>query len=246
MRGLLFAFCAVFAASADVTLAHAQPDPDVERALATARESAEAGDVVAQFSLGALLYYGTSDTARAIAWLRRAAAQQYAPAEFQMGQLYDFGFGVGQHDGEALAWYRKAAEHGSAAGQRSVGDFYRNGRGVAADAAEAARWYRRAADGDDIRAQYQLGQQYLDGTGVARDYPSAFFWFSIAASQAPLLDNRTELIELRNTAGARMTPEEIDAATRRVAAWKPPAGKLLVALLTPAPLAVALDANQID
>src|SRR5207244_8271130 len=96
-------------------------DQSVERALAAARVNAGAGDVIAQFSLGAMLYYGGADTAQAIDWFRKAAGREYAPAEFQMGQLYDFGFGVAQDDGEALVWYRKAAEPGSAAGQRAVG-----------------------------------------------------------------------------------------------------------------------------
>jgi TPR repeat protein len=199
----------------------AATEDDVSLALETARVRATAGDRVAQFSLGALLYYGSTETSHAIEWIRKAATQSYAPAEFQMGQVYDFGFGLGQDDGQALAWYRRSAEHGSAAGQRMVGDFYRKGRGVTADAIEAARWYRRGAEGDDLRAQYQLGQMYFDGTGVTRDYISAYVWFSIAASQTPLADNRDGLIELRNIAAARMTPEQVTVATRRVATWKP-------------------------
>ena len=197
------------------------PDPDVEQALASGRARAAGGDVVAQFSIGSFLYYGTRETAQAIEWFRKAAAQGYAPAEFQMGQLYDFGFGVAQSDAQALAWYRKAAEHGSVAGQRSVADFYRKGRAVPSDLAEAARWYRRAAEGDDIRAQAELGQLYMSGAGVARDYRSAYVWFAIAAGQAPLLDNRAQLIELRNVAAGRLTPSELAAAERRVALWKP-------------------------
>jgi TPR repeat protein len=196
-------------------------EPDVDRALAAARARAAAGDAVAQFSLGSFLYYATGDTAQGIEWFRKSANQRHAPAEFQIGQLYDFGFGVAQDDAQALAWYRKAAEHGHAAAQRSVGDFYRKGRGVAADTAAAAQWYRRAADRDDLRAQYELGQMYFDGTGVTRDYAMAYLWFSIAAWQTPLPDNRKGLLELRNIAAARMTPEAVEQAARRVAAWKP-------------------------
>ena len=204
--------CAASAASAD---------QDVDRALAAARVKAAAGDVVSQFSLGAMLYYGADDTVQAIEWFRKAAAQQYPPAEFQMGQLYDFGFVVTRDDAEALGWYRKAAEHGSAAGQRAVGDFYQKGRGVPDDAAEAAHWYRRAADGDDIRAQYQLGQMYFTGNGVPLDYASAYVWFSLAAGQAPLMDNRKALLEFRNIAAVRMTPDQVAGAVRRVATWTP-------------------------
>jgi hypothetical protein len=199
----------------------ASTDPDVERAFAAARARAAAGDVVAQFSLGSFLYYGSDDTAEGVEWIRRAAARQYGPAEFQLGQIYDFGFGVTQSDREAIEWYRKAAAHGSAAAARAVGECYRKGRGVPADAAEAARWLRLAADGDDLRAQYQLGQMYFDGTGVPRDYASAYLWLSIAAGQTPLEDNRKGLLELRNIAAARMTAAAVAAAARRVAAWRP-------------------------
>jgi TPR repeat protein len=220
MSPVIFAAWA-FLAGLTLTISAQPPDKDVEQALEAVRISARSGDVVAQFSLGALLYYGSADTSQAIEWFRKAAAQSFAPAELQMGQLYDFGFGVRQDDAKALVWYRKAAEHGSAAGLRAVGDCYRKGRGVAADAAEAARWYRRGADGDDLRAQYELGQMYFTGTGVSRDYASAYLWFSLAASQTPLADNRDGLLELRNIAAARMTPEDVAAAAGRVAAWKP-------------------------
>jgi hypothetical protein len=220
MRTLAFVICA-FLAGASTRSTRAQDDAEVARALAAARVKAEAGDVVAQFSLGALLYYGAEDTTQAVEWIRRAAARELPDAEFQMGQLYDFGFGLAQDERQALVWYRKSADHGSAAAQRVVGDFYRTGRGVPTDSAEAARWYRRAADGDDLRGQYQLGTLYFDGTGVARDYVSAYVWFTIAAGQTPLIDNRKELIELRNIAAARMTPEQVAEAQRRVAVWKP-------------------------
>ena len=213
MRVLSLIICLALVATAD---------DGVSRAMDAARAQAAAGDAVAQFSLGSFLYYGSADTAQGIEWIRKAAAQQHPPAEFQMGQVYDFGFGAAQNDREALAWYRKAADHGSAPAQRTVGEFYRKGRGVTADAAEAARWFRRAADGDDLRAQYQLGQMYFDGTGMPRDYASAYFWFSLAAGQTPLDDNRKGILELRNIAAARMTAAALRAARKRVAAWRPP------------------------
>jgi TPR repeat protein len=215
---VLIAFLTFTSATSAVGVA---VDRDVDLAMSAVRVSAAGGDVVAQYSLGALLYYGGTDTRQAIEWIRKAAAQQYAPAEFQMGQLYDFGFGVEQNLQDALSWYRKAASHGSAAGHRAVGEFYEKGRSVPADPAEAVRWYQRGADGDDLRSQYHLGQMYFDGTGVARDYLSAYVWFSLAASQTPLEDNRKGLLELRNIAAVRMTPAKLAEATRRVAAWKP-------------------------
>jgi TPR repeat protein len=221
VRRLLLTVYTSFAVLAGAPALRAQPEPDVGRALAATHTLADAGDVVAQFSLGSMLYFGANDTAQAVDWFRKAAMQGYAPAEFQMGQLCDFGFGVEQNDAQALAWYRKAAEHGSAAGQRSVGEFYRKGRSVPADPAEAALWYSRAAAADDLRAQYELGQLYFTGNGVTRDYVAAYVWFTLAAGQTPLPDNRKALLELRNIAGARITPDEVREAERRVAAWRP-------------------------
>ena len=218
MSAPLLAAMLVLAPSPQVAM---QRPSDVEAAWTAARVKAEAGDPAAQFALGAALYYGSPDTGQAIEWFRKAAAQGHAPAEFQLGQLYDFGFGVAQDDALALTWYRKAAEHGSAAAQRTLGELYKKGRAVAADATEAVRWFRLAAEADDLRAQYQLGQMYFDGAGVTRDYLAAYVWFTVAAGQTPLVDNRKQLIELRNIAAARMTPEQIAEATRRVASWKP-------------------------
>ena len=119
MRTLLAAAGAAFIALT-VTTTGAAIDQDVDRALAAARAQAAAGDAVAQFSLGSLLYSGAADTAQAIDWLRKAAAQRYAPAEYHLGQLYDFGFGVPADDatGAGLvppsrrSWQRERSAHG--------------------------------------------------------------------------------------------------------------------------------------
>ncbi|MCC7042378.1 MAG: sel1 repeat family protein [Acidobacteria bacterium] len=196
-------------------------EPDVAEAMRGVRERADAGSAVAQFTLAAILHYGMVDAVEALAWFRRAADRGYPPAAFQIGQFHHYGVGVTQDDGVALAWYRRAAEAGIAPAQRMVGDFYRQGRGgVEQDADEAARWYRRAAAGDDIRAQYYLGQMYFEGP-LPRDYGEAYLWFSVAAGQAPLLDNRKAFVELRNIAAARMTPEAAADAARRAAEWRP-------------------------
>jgi TPR repeat protein len=196
-------------------------EPDVEEAMRRVRARAAAGSSVAQFTLASILHYGMVDAVEALAWFRRAADHGYPPAAFQMGQFHHYGIGVTQDDGTALQLYRRAAEAGIAPAQRMVGDFYQQGRGgVGPDAVEAARWYRRAADGDDIRAQYYLGQMYFDGP-LPRDYAESYLWFSVAAGQAPLVDNRKAFVELRNIAAARMTPEVAAEAARRAADWRP-------------------------
>ena len=124
-------------------------DREVARALAAVASSAATrGDVVAQFSLGSILYYGRG---------RHRAGDRVVPqgggAAVRARRIPD-GSALrlrirrrSERSARPSTWYRRAAEHGQRCRQRAVGDFYQKGRGVAADAAEAARWYRRAADG---------------------------------------------------------------------------------------------------
>ncbi len=221
-RVAVVCIAAVLAVCLSAAPARAQTDPDVDRALAETRLRAERGNVVAQFTLGSWLFYTGADRVEGVEWIRRAARGDHAPAQWQLGQAYHVGAGVDQDDVEALTWYRRAADAGIAAAQRVLGDFHQQGRGgLVPDASAALLWYRRAADGDDLRAQYFLGDLYFSGAGVPRDYVAAHQWFSLAAGQTPLLDNWKALVELRNTAAARMSPDDINIAEQRTRAWRP-------------------------
>jgi TPR repeat protein len=52
------------------------------------------------------------DFAEAANWYRKAADQEYAGAQNELGSLYENGQGVPQDYTEAANWYRKAAGHG--------------------------------------------------------------------------------------------------------------------------------------
>ena len=116
---------------ADTRRPRASRDDDVERAFAAARARATAATSSRNSRSAPCTITETRTPRKAIDWFQKAAAQGYAPAAFQMGQLYEFGFGVAQDDRTAFAWYSSAAAHGSATAQRAVGDVYRKGRGVA-------------------------------------------------------------------------------------------------------------------
>ena len=50
----------------------------------------------------------------AVNWLRKAAEQGHAQAQFNLGVCYALGNGVPQSYTEAVKWFRKAAEQGQA------------------------------------------------------------------------------------------------------------------------------------
>ena len=127
-----------------------QGTASAQTALTETRQSADQGDAVAQYNLGARYYHGQGvpqDFTHAATWYRRAADQGHAAAQFTLGFLYDNGRGVPEDGPRAAAWYRKAADQGFAAAQYNLGVKHELGRNVPAGLhAQAVAWYRKAAD----------------------------------------------------------------------------------------------------
>jgi len=61
------------------------------------------------------------------------ADQGHAPAQSNLGVMYENGKGVPQDYKEAVKWYRLAAEQGYATAQYNLGVMYEKGRGVQQD-----------------------------------------------------------------------------------------------------------------
>ena len=87
----------------------------------------------------------TQDYQEAAKWVRKAAKQGNAEAQYSLGLMYNNGDGVTQDYQEALKWYRLAAEQGHAPAQNNLGVMYINGEGVTQDYQEALKctaWQR--------------------------------------------------------------------------------------------------------
>ena len=134
---------------------------------------------IKDFSYG---HGAAQDFAQALVWLRKAADQGDAAAQFNLGWMYAYGDGVPQDYAQSLVWYRKAAEQGHAGAQHNLGVMYRDGHGVPQDYAQALVWLRKAADQGDAHAQDNLGWMYAQGLGVAQDCAQAVAWYRKAAS----------------------------------------------------------------
>jgi len=100
--------------------------------------------------------YQKGDYATALQELRPLAEQGYAPAQYNLGDMYRWSLGVSQDYAVAVKWYRKAAEQGNTNAQYNLGDMYRNGWGVAQDYARAMDWFRKAAKRGHTMAQGSL------------------------------------------------------------------------------------------
>ncbi|WP_422366238.1 protein kinase domain-containing protein [Pelagibius sp.] len=123
------------------------------------RRVAEAGDPIAQASLGLRYYRGQGvrkDLEEAFRWTKQAAEQGEARAQSNLGFYYMNGEGVGRDPAQAARWWREAASQGLQQAQFNLGLLYETGRGVSADPQEAAKWYRLASEQGDRQAKSRL------------------------------------------------------------------------------------------
>jgi TPR repeat protein len=198
----------------------AQPSEAERKLLADVRAKAEKGDAQSQYELGRIFFFGTcgmaQDWAESAKWFRKAAEQNDAPAQFNLGVCYHEGQGVAQDDVEAVRWVRKAAEQNDAPAQFHLGLCYLHGQGVARDYVEAVRWFRKAAEQNDANAQSNLAFCYGKGDGVAKDYVEAYKWALLGAARGGNEPKRNATI-LENL----MTPEQIAEGQRLARNFKP-------------------------
>jgi uncharacterized protein len=122
------------------------------------------------------------DYAAALRRLSPLAEKGDARAQFDIGFMHAYGWGVQRNPADAISWYRKAADQGLAVAQHFLGLAYVNGEGVRPDDAEAARWFTRAAAQGFVQAEFMLGLVNLDGRGVAKD-PVQGYAFIVMAAQ---------------------------------------------------------------
>ena len=110
----------------------------------------------ADFEKG-LACYQKKDFMCALAEFRPLAEQGNSTAQYNLGTMYDNGYGVKQDYFEAAKWFRKAATQGLFIAQYNLGVAYDGGQGVRQDYFKAVKWYRKAAEQGWAKAQFNLG-----------------------------------------------------------------------------------------
>lgn len=186
-------------------------------------KAAEQGYVAAQLGMGKMYLanartgpipnYGDADR-----WLRLAAIQGDAEAQFWLGAAYERGlFGAIDYR-EALKWLRKAVAQGLPDAQYSLGGMYEAGEGVPESDEVAARWYRRAADhlfgvSGVWESELQMNYMYRDGR-LKKDYVEAYMWAAIVGSSVDPPDGSD-----MKRAARHMTKAQIAEAQRRAEDW---------------------------
>lgn len=93
-----------------------------EEKFSETKRDAEAGNADAQYNLGEMYESGDGvpkDSAKAVEWYQKAAAQGNAGAQSLLGVMYAFGEGVPKDSAKAVEWYQKAAAQGDTKAQNT-------------------------------------------------------------------------------------------------------------------------------
>ena len=144
---------------------------DPEQALRLLRRASESSPR-AMVRLGELHLFSEllpCEPATALAWFRKAAALNYAPAFTRLGNCLRDGLGVPASFREAFEAYDRAARLGDPEGAFRLGLCFRDGIGVNADPVGAAFWFRVAARHNHPGGVRELGLAMLRGAGVTRN-----------------------------------------------------------------------------
>ena len=147
-----------------------------------------------------------------------AAAAGNAYAMYSVGLMYFDGKGVDRSYVNSMKWYRQGAEKGYPQAQHAVGSMYELGQGVKKDMAEASKWYTMAANQGYTMSENALGMLYTTGDAAAKIMPDpaqAYVWFTLAGKDDASAATRATRIK------PRLKPEQLDAATKQIAAFKP-------------------------
>ena len=181
------------------------------------RPLAEHGDAEAQYRIGRMYQYGAgypTDKAQAVAWYKKAAAQNHTAAPQDLGVMYATGDGVPKDEAQAVQWFRKAAELGNLVAQYNLGLMYAKGAGIKKDDTRAVEWFRKAAAQGEIDAQVKLGVAYENGQGVPKNVLLAYTSYAIAAR-----NGAKEAAGYRDDIAKELTPAQARDALATADAW---------------------------
>lgn len=154
----------------------------------------------------------------AIEQFRPLVAEGYAPAQYQMGIVYQKGYGVPKDGMKALALFELAAEQNYSDAQFELALIYSEGKLVKQDLKKAYDLTYKAAKKGLASAQYNLAVMLANGTGTAQDDFKASRWYQNAADQNyALAQYNLALLYSEGKGVAKST--EMSLVWNTIAAW---------------------------
>ncbi|GAW97930.1 MULTISPECIES: tetratricopeptide repeat protein [Colwellia] len=119
----------------------------------------------------------------AISQFRPLVNEGYAPAQYQMALIYQFGYSVPKDGMKALELFQLAAAQNYPDAQFELALLYSEGKLVKKDLKKYFELTHKAAKKGLASAQFNLGVAYANGTGIKQDDFKASRWYQNSANQ---------------------------------------------------------------
>ena len=139
-------------------------------------ELANNGDAKAQYKLGIYYLDQEGNEEKAFKLIKESAEKGVAPAQVQLGCLYQYGEGVEKNNEEALKWFRLAAKQQNPSAYVFLGLHYKEGEHYE----EALKYFLTAAKLGDPIAMILTAKCYTEGLGVEKNKEEADKWYGLA------------------------------------------------------------------
>jgi uncharacterized protein len=117
----------------------------------------------------------------AMEWYRKAADRGLANAQFNVGELYENGWGVAKDIDQAKGWYQKAADQGYAPAKIALERPQFQPKPSAQNTPSAPLAATPQEQSLTPAQENEMGNRYLYGSGVEQDYAKAMEWYRKAA-----------------------------------------------------------------
>jgi TPR repeat protein len=147
--------------------------------------SAELGNPIAQYNLAMMYSNGESvyvDHQQVVYWFRKSAQQEFAPAQYRLGELYYFEIGGLPRDLEkAITLFKQAAKQKDVDAQMNLAMLAGTGEGLPYDKQEALSWLLKARIGGNPMAHDYQKMLMASETGKFTTEQQSQFWIEKAA-----------------------------------------------------------------
>lgn len=174
-------------------------------------------DVMGEFAL-AEQAMDEQDLHEAAIHYRKAAEQNYLPAQTALGELLR----TSQDYEEAFGWFLMSAYQGDAAGAFGLAQMYANGEGVEKSLEKAPYWITHAAEKNYLPAAEALAAAYRMGDfGLTKDLDQAKKW----ESRLPALRAASQKIYAEKLAALKAAQKEARKAAKEAAVANKAAAK---------------------
>jgi len=155
----------------------------------------------------ALSAYDSEKFEQALPDLKAASESGSVEAQYRLGMMYRFAWGVEKDFGTAREHFQSAADKEHPEAQSELAKMFKDGRGMDRDYVAAAQWFEKAAMQHQGVSQLNLARFYRSGKGVEKSSPHAWAWFSLA------IDNQyMDAIGHRARLQRKMSDDEITKA----------------------------------